>query len=140
MITAQQCFLRYGPPENEAAMVLWDVPPAMEIGVIPRKIYCNKELVAPLSLAISNLISRRLVGELTTWDGCFCIRKKRAGVTSSLHSWGIAVDVNASWNQLGFKPTLSKEFVQCFLDAGFEWGGNWQTQDGMHFQLAEFPA
>ena len=53
----------------------------------------------------------------------------------SLHSWGIAIDVNAAWNQLNMTPTLSPEFVKCFIDAGFDWGGTWQRKDGMHFQL-----
>ena len=53
----------------------------------------------------------------------------------SLHSWGVAIDVNAAWNGFGKKPTLSKEFVKCFTDAGFDWGGLWAKPDSMHFQL-----
>jgi hypothetical protein len=55
----------------------------------------------------------------------------------SLHSWGIAVDVNAFSNGLGKEPTLSAGFVKCFTDAGFDWGGVWKRKDGMHFQLAK---
>jgi hypothetical protein len=54
----------------------------------------------------------------------------------SLHSWGIAIDVNAAWNGLGKEPTLTPEFVKCFTDAGFDWGGTWKRKDGMHFQLS----
>jgi hypothetical protein len=54
----------------------------------------------------------------------------------SLHSWGIAVDVNAFENGLGKDPKLSKAFVKCFTDAGFNWGGVWRRRDGMHFELA----
>ena len=43
--------------------------------------------------------------------------------------------VNAAWNGFGKKPTLSKEFVKCFTDAGFDWGGLWAKPDSMHFQL-----
>ena len=45
------------------------------------------------------------------------------------------IDVNAAWNGFGKKPTLSKEFVKCFTDAGFDWAGTWSKPDGMHFQL-----
>ena len=120
-------------------MTLWDVPTELEIGVIPKRIYCNKDMVIPLQCAFRNLIDRELVRELKAWDGCFNIRRKRGGISSSLHSWGLAVDVNAAWNRMGKTPKLSPEFVKCWTDAGFEWGGNWTLKDGMHFQLARIP-
>lgn len=140
MVTSQQCLKKWGDPTiaaNEAKyMTLWDVPTELEIGVIPKRIYCNKAMIAPLTAAFTNLIQRGFVSELKTWDGCFNIRKKRGLSSMSLHSWGIAIDVNAAWNGLGKEPTLSKGFVKCFTDAGFDWGGIWQRKDGMHFQLS----
>jgi hypothetical protein len=135
MVTSQQALKKYGAPELEAHMTLWDVPTELEVGVIPKRLYCNKDMVAPLSLAFKNLIDRDFVKELKTFDGCFNIRKKRGLNSPSLHSWGIAIDVNAAWNALGAKPTLSEGFVKCFTDAGFEWGGLWTRNDAMHFQL-----
>lgn len=137
MVTSAQCLKKYGDPEKELNMILWDVPTELEIGVIPKKIYCNKDLVLPLKFAFNNLISRNKVSELKTWDGCFNIRKKRGLASMSLHSWGIAIDVNAAWNGLGKEPVLSAEFVKCFTDAGFAWGGTWQRKDGMHFELKQ---
>ena len=136
MVTSQQALKKYGPPETEKFMVLWDVPTELEHGAIPKRIYCNRDLVIPLGNAFKNVISRGLVTEIRTWDGCFNIRRKRGATSSSLHSWGIAIDINAAWNQFGKAPTMSKELVQCFTDAGFDWGGNWTKKDGMHFQLA----
>lgn len=137
MLTAAQCLKKYGPPEAEAAMAAWVVPTDIgrAITALPRKIYCNRALAAPLEQALRNLVARGLAGELKTWDGCFNIRKKKAGTTPSLHSWGVAIDVNAAWNGFNKPPTLSAGFVKCFNDAGFDWGGAWKTQDGMHFQL-----
>ncbi len=139
MITSDQAFKKYGAPEKEAAMILWDVPAYLEVGVIPRRLYCNRDLVKPLTAALENLIKRGAVAELKTWDGCFNIRKKKRGTTASLHSWGLAIDVNAAWNGFGKTPTLSAGFVKCFTDAGFDWGGKWSTPDGMHFQLGALP-
>ena len=136
MVTSAQALKKYGDPTLERGMVVWDVPANLEIGVIPKKIYCNRDLVNPLQQAFKNLIDTGKVAELKTWDGCFNIRKKRGLSSMSLHSWGLAIDVNAAWNQLNMNPTLSKEFVKCFTDAGFDWGGAWTRKDGMHMQLA----
>ena len=136
MVTSQQALKKYGDPDKENNMTLWDVPTELEIGVIPKRIYCNRDMVAPLTRAFQNLIHTGKVAELKTWDGCFNKRKKRGLSSMSLHSWGIAVDVNAAWNGLNMTPTLSPAFVKCFTDAGFDWGGVWTRKDGMHFQLA----
>lgn len=149
MITSAQALKKYGPPEKEAAMVLWDVPAFLEIGVIPKRLYCNRDMVAPLTRAFENLIKTGAVKELKTWDGCFNIRKKRGGDSYSLHSWGLAVDLNSSHNQFRKsyeqlvregKTPFSNGFLQCFRDAGFECGGDWvNTPDRMHFQIKELP-
>lgn len=135
LLTSTECVSRYGDARKESNMVLWDVPSELEIGVIPKRLYCNKDMLIPLTLAFKALISTGYVKELKTWDGCFNIRQKRGGVTQSLHSWGVAIDVNAAWNGLGKTPTLSQGFVKCFTDNGFDWGGTWSKPDGMHFQL-----
>ena len=152
MVTSAQCKAKYGLPYDDEAttvnentafegkyMTLWDVPEHINkaIPCLPNRIYCNKDLVAPLQQAFQNIIDRKLTAEFKTWDGCFNIRNKRALSTLSLHSWAIAIDCNAAWNGLGKNPTMSKEFAQCFIDAGFDWGGLWARLDGMHFQLAK---
>ena len=138
LLTSTECLKKYGSPESEKAMVLWDVPPLLEIGVIPKRLYCNKDMVEPLGKAFANLIKTGYVNELKTWDGCFNIRQKRGAVTKSLHSWGVAIDVNAAWNGMGKEPKLSQGFVKCFKEAGFDWGGDWDYPDSMHFQLKTF--
>lgn len=136
MVNSTMCFKKYGNPEDEKFMVVWDVPSELELGVIPKKIYCNKDLIVPLGDAFKNIISRNLISELKTWDGCFNIRKKRGAPSYSLHSWGLAIDINAAWNGFGKTPTMSIDLVRCFTDVGFDWGGYWSSRpDGMHFQL-----
>jgi hypothetical protein len=135
MVTSKQALAKYGDPNLQRAMTLWDVPGHLEIGVIPKKIYCNRDLIEPLAKAFHNLKQTGFVNELKTWDGCFNIRKKRGLASMSLHSWGIAIDVNAFENGLNQTPKLSPGFVKCFTDAGFTWGGTWKRKDGMHFEL-----
>jgi len=136
MITSAQALKKYGLPEKEAHMTLWEVPAHLWVAPLPKKIYCNKDLVKPLLSAICELHATKHIKELKTWDGCFNIRKKRGLASSSLHSWGIAIDVNAATNGLNKEPTLSEGFVKCFTNNGFEWGGLWRRLDGMHFQLS----
>lgn len=136
MVTSNKCFAKYGQPDKHNNMVMWDVPAELEIGVIPKRLYCNKDLIEPLKMAFTKLIATGCVNELKTWDGCFNIRQMRGINSQSLHSWGIAVDLNAFENQLGMPSKLSPEFVECFKSSGFDWGGDWKRIDAMHFQLA----
>jgi len=147
MVTPQQCLKKYGPAaDNNPWLVVWDVPANLEIGHIPKKIYCNKDMIKPATQAFTNLIQTGCVNEIITFDGCFNIRKMRGKTSMSLHSWGIAFDFNAFANPLGLtvkqieakglKP-FSEQFLDCWRRAGFDCGGDWKTRpDRMHFQLA----
>lgn len=140
MVTHNHCIKKYGKPNvsmEHKHMLLWDIPNDINraIPTLPNKLYCNKDLVEPLEKAFRNIINRGLTHEVCTWDGCFNIRKKRKLRSWSLHSWAIAIDINAAYNGLGKEPQMSKPLVACFEDAGFDWGGNWKRKDGMHFQL-----
>lgn len=140
-VTSKQAQELFGDPTTEKHMVLVFIPSTSQSRAVPSRIYCNRYLRAPLLQALANVAERKLGDQILTWDGCFQIRKKRGSLFSpSLHSWGLAIDINAAWNGLGKKPTMSPELVKCFTDAGFEWGGNWSKPDGMHFQLARLPA
>ena len=137
MLTAARCLSKYGDPKtNEAKfMRLITVPTDTRGGAIPAKIYCNVDMAVPILRAIRNIVQRGLANQVLSWDGCFCIRNTRNGQSPSLHSWGVAVDINQGTNKLGHTPSMSPELVKCFTDEGFDWGGAWSTPDGMHFQL-----
>jgi hypothetical protein len=92
-------------------------------------------LIDPLRGALELVHERKLGQEIKTWDGCFNIRLKKGGKSLSLHAWGLAIDLNAAWNQFGAPPTLSRGLVNCFTESGFDWGGEWAKPDGMHCQL-----
>lgn len=141
MVKSTDCLKKYGDPSTNEShfMTTWDVPTELEHGHIPKKIYCNKDMVGPLTQAFRNINDRGLADQVKTYDGCFNIRNKRGASSASLHSWGIAIDINAAWNGFGKTPTMSAELVKCFTDAGFDWGGVWKKPDGMHFQLSKLP-
>ena len=96
---------------------------------------CHRLVVPKFQMAFQNLVMRGLAGQLKTFDGCYQARNKRGGDSWSTHSWGIAIDLNATWNAFGHKNfKMTKEFAQCFKDVGFVWGGDWSYPDAMHFQ------
>lgn len=139
LITSKECFDKYGDPKLEKNMVKYSIPVNIKPKCFPKTIYCNKDLVAPLEKALSNCMKRNLLGKITSFDGCFNIRQKKGNDTYSLHSWGIALDINATSNGYGAKPQLDRQVVACFEEAGFHWGGYWKIPDGMHFQLSKLP-
>jgi hypothetical protein len=99
------------------------------------RIYGHQLMDAPLRNSFRLLIARGFAGEFRTYDGCLSIRQMTSGNGWSVHSWGLAIDINAGTNQYGRKPTISQGFVGCFTESNFNWGGLWTTPDGMHFQI-----
>lgn len=99
---------------------------------------CETDLVAIFS-DIQLLVESRMV-ERPTWDGCWVPRHKswnpKRGL--SLHTWGIAVDLNAKENPMGKPGPMNRLIVQCFERRGWTWGGHWfgSSCDPMHFQRA----
>lgn len=156
MIKGVDCYHAFGLDSRlieKNHMVLWDVPFELEIRELPNRVYCNKLMIEPLSAAFRDLIKTGAVAELKTWDGCYNPRPIRgyekqfksamlqknyilAAKYASMHYWGLAIDLNQAWNQLGRTPTLPIPFVNCFTRNGFDWGGYFTRVDGMHFQLS----
>jgi hypothetical protein len=59
-----------------------------------------------------------------------------SGRPLSLHSWGIACDINWSENPPGHASRIHPGIVSLFETAGFYWGANFSHPDPMHFQFA----
>lgn len=70
--------------------------------------------------------------------GCFVPRHKLQDPSKSLsiHSWGLAVDINWKINKVGTRGTMPLDVVSLFKQYGFNWGGVWtHPKDPMHFQF-----
>jgi len=78
------------------------------------------------------------------FGGCLNVRKVRGGSSMSMHSWGIAVDIDPNRNQLRWgrdkaqlaKPAYDK-FWQFVYDEGAISFGKERNYDWMHFQFAK---
>ncbi len=138
MITPTDCYNAFGEPSaSNKCMVLWDVPKELEVGIIPKRIYCNRALIAPATEAFRKLVDTGAINDLLTYDGCFNIRKMRRSNSTSLHSWGLAMDFDAFRNPMGKRGAMTDRVVECFTSSGWDWGGEWRGNriDPMHFQL-----
>lgn len=158
MVTGLDCYEKWGDPhtvwDEGKYLHTWHVPEWAwsRIPALPRRIYCNHQMLVPLETSFYNVIDRELTHKIKTWDGCFLVRPirgneklvekfmksgqvEKAMIYMSLHSWGIAIDINAGWNPLGQKGEMTEELAGCFQDAGLKWGREFKRKDPMHFQL-----
>jgi hypothetical protein len=53
----------------------------------------------------------------------------------SLHTWGMAVDLNVPGNLRGTVGEMDRRVVAIFKKWGFAWGGDWSYTDPMHFEM-----
>lgn len=157
MVTDKDCLKKWGTPiptvkwENATGLVVWK---SSSLGILeeeykksclPSKVYMNKLMIEPFTNGIKDLISKKLLTTIRTWDGCYNIRRMKVVKNGkiafsskySLHSWGIAFDIDAAWNRLGKKGDLNPAIVEIFKKNGFDWGGDFKVEDSMHFQLKE---
>ena len=109
-----------------------------ESGKTVDRIYCNKDMAPSLSAALDLVVKHGLVREFKTYDGCLNVRYVRGTKQVSTHAYGLAIDINAAQNPLGQEHSnFSTQFVKCFTDCGFTWGGNFSgRKDNMHFSYA----
>ena len=53
----------------------------------------------------------------------------------SIHSFGLALDINVPGNQRGTVGEMDRDVVSIFKRWGFGWGGDWGYTDPMHFEM-----
>ena len=156
-LTIDACIERYGRIQGHyEGGLLWSrapewvkpfpVPPEIlmvsSLSKPVYRIFCNTDTHEPLAKAFSLLIETGCYKELKTFDGCWAVRWVRGHPGQlSFHSYAVAFDYNAKLNRLGAQSSWSPEFVKCFEDSGFEWGGRWKSRlDCQHFQLKMIPS
>jgi hypothetical protein len=129
---------KYGEPSKtyfDKYCVMWEIQ--QDFPWFPAKrIYINTDFKLQLSQAFKGLEATALQHEIITFDGCYVERKVRGSTKMSLHSWAMAIDLNASREKLGQVEThFTPEFIAIMVKYVF-WGGNYKgRKDPMHFSL-----
>lgn len=96
-------------------------------------IQCHK-LLAPVFVQVFRELEAQKLTIGLKYDGCFVSRHKMWNPARelSVHSWGIAIDLNADSNPVGTAGKVDVRLITTFAKHGFYWGGNFG--DPMHFQ------
>jgi len=99
---------------------------------------CHRLMIEQLRGALAEVEQRGLAEQLHTYDGCYVPRfiERNPDNSISLHTWGIAIDLDASTNYRGIEGTMDPAIVEIFKRWGFSWGGDWTYTDPMHFELS----
>ena len=154
-MTTKETISKYGKPNvtGDGYLVTILLPFPMRIAwdteSVVNKMRCHK-LVAEKFLAVFNEILRvygyAKIKELgiDLFGGCFNFRKMRGGNDWSMHSWGLAIDLDPARNQLKetsktarFAKSEYKAMIDIFYKHGFISLGREKNYDWMHFEIKE---
>lgn len=99
----------------------------------------NKGMLPQLRAALNEVRQTGLASTIhpDEYAGCYVPRfiANDPSKGLSLHSWGMAVDLNVPGNQRGTVGQMDRQVVAIFKKWGFAWGGDWNYTDPMHFEM-----
>ncbi|MDX6214628.1 MAG: hypothetical protein QOG99_212 [Frankiales bacterium] len=98
---------------------------------------CHRLMIPQLRGALQEVQDAGLASTIHSYNGCYVPRfiEHNPTYAISLHTWGIAIDLDAATNGRGTKGTMDPRVVQIFKRWGFRWGGDWSYTDPMHFEI-----
>lgn len=104
------------------------------------RVTCHRVMLSQLRAALREIVDGGLADAINVRDygGCYVPRfiGHDPGKGLSLHTWGVAIDLNVAGNQRGTAGDIDRRVVAIFKKWGFAWGGDWEWSDPMHFELA----
>ena len=108
-----------------------------EVVPVMGRVTCHRLMLPQLRGALQEVQDAGLAGTLKTYSGCYVPRfiERDPEGSISLHTWGIAIDMDAATNYRGIRGTMDIRVVEIFKRWGFAWGGDWKYTDPMHFEL-----
>lgn len=155
MITQEQLIKKYGVPNStgKGYLTTLKLPYPMRLNwasqTYVNKIQCHKMVVDKLELIFKEILHyygvekiREL--QIDDFGGCFNYRLMRGGTKLSVHSWGLAIDLDPDRNLLKetsktarFARKEYKPMIDIFYKYGFVSLGREKNYDWMHFEVKE---
>lgn len=108
-----------------------------EVVPILGRVTCHKVMLPQLRSALIEVQQRGLADKIhpDEYAGCYYPRFIANSSSLSLHSFGIALDMNVPGNGRGTVGAIDRTVVSIFKKWGFAWGGDWKWTDPMHFEM-----
>lgn len=137
----------YGPVgENQTKLIL---PYPMRLAWSPqteiKKITCHTKVAESLKKILGGIlqhygsVDRIRSDRMDLFGGCLNVRKMRGGNSWSIHSWGVAIDIDPDHNQLKWgrdRASMPTKVIEIFESEGWISLGSARNYDFMHFQAA----
>lgn len=153
MMTSKQAVQRYGAPNKTGRGYLFtiDLPFPMRLSwdlkTVIKSVQCHKSVADQLKAIFTDILEHYGLPEIQRlgidlYGGCFNYRAMRGGSELSVHSWGLAIDLDPARNLLRetsktarFARPEYQAMIDIFYKHGFESLGREKNYDWMHFQI-----
>lgn len=144
MNLSEYCFETFGNPYEYQKNLKYFYPDIKYFQMIKglrnpyhiKKILMHPLIHKPFENILFDIAMDGLCDEIKSFNGCFNIRMIKGVEILSTHSWAVSLDFNKEENELGMVPLMSPKIVEIFKKHGFDWGGDFERLDGMHFQAS----
>lgn len=153
MLSTEQAIKKYGEANKTGAGYLTTIqlPYPMRLSWERTKtitsIQCHKDVAEQLKAIFADILKKYGLAKIKElgidlYGGCFEYRMKTSGTSLSLHSLGIAIDLDPDRNL--YKETSKtarfarpeyKDMIDIFYKHGWESLGRERNYDWMHFQV-----
>jgi hypothetical protein len=133
-------YTRYGDPRENGFeqkwIALWEIKD--QFPWFPKtSIRLHKHFKPLLEEALKEILVMNLQGEIKTVHDDFSVRMISGSTdVMSVHSWGVALDMNAEINPLGAAGKWSEAFLAVMRRHHIYCGQDWEgLKDPMHFSM-----